>query len=129
MGEKYISQETVPQLQNRQAAESYEQIMWWICLDSPLPREERVTESKMSFHLVKVASLQSDFLARFFFLSYELSYEKCFENFPDIFEPLFCGSEKILQNSCQICHQMSLRKIKKKSPTSFCRSAAAERTS
>ena len=30
-----------------------------------------------------------------FFLSHEFSYEKCSEIFPENFEPLFCGSEKI----------------------------------
>ena len=30
-----------------------------------------------------------------FFSSREFSYEKCSEIFPEIFEPLFCGSEKI----------------------------------
>ena len=29
------------------------------------------------------------------FSSHEFSYEKCSEIFPEIFEPLFCGSEKI----------------------------------
>ena len=32
--------------------------------------------------------------ARKTFLSYELSYEKCSEIFPEFFGPLFCGSEK-----------------------------------
>ena len=50
------------------------------------------------------------------FLSYDLSYEECSEIFPEYFEPLVCGSEKIPQNSRQISHQISLRKIKK-SPT------------
>ena len=35
-------------------------------------------------------------------LSYEFSYEKCSKIFPENFEPLFCGSEKILLNSHQI---------------------------
>ena len=53
-----------------------------------------------------------------FLSSHEFSYEKCSEIFPEIFEALFCGSEKIPRkfppnfplNSLQI----SLRKIKKK---------------
>ena len=45
-------------------------------------------------------------LARNIFLSYEFSHEKCSENFPEIFEPLFCGSEKS-------------RKIPAKIPTKF----------
>ena len=75
------------------------------------------------FLLVKVARLQSELCTKDFFLSYEFSYEKCPDIFPEIFEPSFCGSEKILQNSRQISHQISLRKIIKNSPTSFCRSA------
>ena len=54
--------------------------------------------------------------ARKIFLSHEFSYEKCSEIFPEIFEPLFCGSEKSPENSLQISHkffQISLRKIKK----------------
>ena len=74
-----------------------------------------------------VACLQNEFCTKDFFLaSYEFSYEKCSEIFPEIFEPLFCGSEKIRENSLQISHsiiQISLRKIQKNSPTSFCRSA------
>ena len=30
-----------------------------------------------------------------FFSSHEFSYEKCSEIFPEFFEPLFCGSERI----------------------------------
>ena len=37
-----------------------------------------------------------------FFWSCEFSYEKCSEIFPEIFEPVYCGSEKIPQNSRQI---------------------------
>ena len=76
---------------------------------------------RMSFlaYSLKVACLQSEFCTKDVFSSYEFCYEKCSEIFPEISEPLFCGSEKIPQNSLQI----SLRKIKKKSPTSFCRSA------
>ena len=44
---------------------------------------------------VKVARLQSEFCTKDFFSSHEFSYEKCSEIFPEIFEPLFCGSEKI----------------------------------
>ena len=42
---------------------------------------------------------------------------------PRNFGALFGGSEKIPQNSRQISHNISLPKILKKSPTSFCRSA------
>ena len=76
--------------------------------------------------VVKVARLQSEFCTKDFFSGYEISYEKCSEIFPESSEPLFCGSEKIPENSLQISHQIfqnSLRTIKKKSLTSFCRSA------
>ena len=43
----------------------------------------------------KVARLQSEFCTKDLFSSHEFSYEKCSEIFPEIFEPLFCGSEKI----------------------------------
>ena len=36
-----------------------------------------------------------NFARKIFFSSHEFSYEKCSEIFPEIFEPLFCGSEKI----------------------------------
>ena len=45
--------------------------------------------------LVKVARLQREFCTKDFFSSHEFSYEKCSEIFPEMFEPLFCGSEKI----------------------------------
>ena len=47
--------------------------------------------------------------ARKIFSSYEISHERCSQSFPEMFEPLVCGSEKIPQNSRQI----SLQKIKK----------------
>ena len=53
-----------------------------------------------------------------FHLSYEVSYEKCSE-FSRSFTPLFCGSEKICQNS----RQTSLQQIKTNSLTRFCRRA------
>ena len=64
--------------------------------------------------------------ARKIFFELRIFLRKMPEISPEIFEPLFCGSEKIPQNSRQISHQISqisLRKIKKNSPTSFCRSA------
>ena len=78
-------------------------------------------------NIVNVARVQSELCTKdLFFVSYEFSYEKYSEIFPEMFEPSFCASEKIPQNSRQISHQISLRKIKKKSPTSFCRSAGRE---
>ena len=50
---------------------------------------------------IKVARLQSEFCTIFVF-ELRVSYEKRSEMFPEIFEPLFCGWEKILQNSRQI---------------------------
>ena len=58
-----------------------------------------------------------NFARKIFFLSYEFSYEKCPEIFPENFEPLFCGSEKNPAKFPPISHQISqisLRKIKKK---------------
>ena len=43
-----------------------------------------------------------------FFSRHEFSHEKCSEIFPDFFKPLFCGFEKIPQNSHQISRQISL---------------------
>ena len=57
---------------------------------------------------------------RCFFLSYEISHEKCSEIFPKMFEPFFCGSEKIPENFRQISRKITLQKIKEISPTSFC---------
>ena len=54
-------------------------------------------------------------------LSYEFSSE-CSEIVRNFFEPLFRGSGKIPQNSCQISHRIFLQKSKT-SPTSLCRSA------
>ena len=44
--------------------------------------------------IVKVARLQSEFWRQIFFPSYEFSFEKFSEIFPEIVVPLFCGSEK-----------------------------------
>ena len=60
------------------------------------------------------ARVQSEFCMNFFLLSYEFSHEKCSEIFCEILEPLFCGSEKIPQDSRQISHQIFLRNQKKK---------------
>ena len=64
--------------------------------------------------------------ARKIFFEPRISYEKCSEIFPEFFEPLFCGSEKIpwkFPPNFPLNFPNSLRKIKKNSPTSFCRSA------
>ena len=93
-------------------------------MDIVFPAER--THFFRAFIKFKVARLQSEFRTKDFLLSYEFSYEKCPEISPDFFEPLFCGSEKIPLNSRQNSHQISqisLRKINKISPTSFCRSA------
>ena len=41
-----------------------------------------------------MARLQIELCTKDYLLSYEFSIEKCSEFFPDIFEPLFCGSQK-----------------------------------
>ena len=56
---------------------------------------QKRTNGDKTGHFVKVARLQSEFCTKDFFSSHEFSYEKCSEIFPEIFEPLFCGSEKI----------------------------------
>ena len=43
---------------------------------------------------VKVALLQNEFGAKDCFLSYDFSYEKCSEIFPEKFSAFFSGSEK-----------------------------------
>ena len=50
--------------------------------------------SKIVQKSVKAVRLQSEFCTKDLCSSYEFSYEKCSEIFPEIFEPLFCGSEK-----------------------------------
>ena len=56
------------------------------------------------------------------FLSrHEFSHEKASENFPDIFEPLFCGSEKSRQIHAKFPANVP-PKYQKNSPTSICRS-------
>ena len=42
-----------------------------------------------------MARLQSEFCTKDFCSSHEFSDEKCSEIVPEMFEPLFCGSEKI----------------------------------
>ena len=71
----------------------------------------------------KVARLQSEFCTKDFLLSYEFSYEKCSESSPEIFEPLFRKNPAKFLPNFPPNFQISLRKIKKKSPASFCRSA------
>ena len=73
--------------------------------------------------IIRVARLQNEVCTKDFFRATGISHEKCSEVFPENFEPLFSGSEKIPQNSRQTSRQISLPKIKKNSPTSFCRSA------
>ena len=63
---------------------------------------------------LKVVHLQSEFCPKYVF-ELRISYEKCsmLRNCPRIFELYFVGPKKIPQNSRQISHQISLRKIKK----------------
>ena len=55
--------------------------------------------NRLRWHVCRV-----NFARKIFFELYEFSYERCSEIFPEIFEPLFCGSEKILENSLRISH-------------------------
>ena len=57
---------------------------------------------------LKVARLQSEVWHQLFLVDLRISYEKCSENFPEMFELLFCGSKKIPQNSRQISRRISL---------------------
>ena len=91
-------------------------LMWGYPVKHRLTKMLKTRLRKRSGQFFKVARLQSEFCTKDFFLSYEFSYENCPEISPGNFEPLFCGSEKILQNSRQNSHQIaqiSLRKIKK----------------
>ena len=78
---------------------------------------ERVPKTKKVIELLLPTSFCGTLI-----LSYKFSYAKCSE-ISRFFEPLFCGSEKVPQNSRQNPRQIFLRKIKQISRTSFCRSA------
>ena len=71
---------------------------------------------------VTVARLQNEVGTKYF-SRHKYSDEKCSEISHKAFEPLFCGSEKVPQNSPQISCQISLPKIREYSLTSFCRRA------
>ena len=43
--------------------------------------------------------LQNEVCTKYVFLRYESSHEECSENFSEIFDPVFCGSEKNPQNA------------------------------
>ena len=58
--------------------------------------------------ILKLARLQSEFCTKDF-LELRIFLRRCSEVFPENFEPFFCGSEKISQNSRQVSHQISLR--------------------
>ena len=57
--------------------------------------------------MIRVAHLQSEFCTKDFFFRPRIFLRKMLRNFPEIFEPLFCGSEK------------NPRKIPSKFPTTF----------
>ena len=80
----------------------------------------RMTSLLLGWHVCRTKLARKIFCPR-----HEFSHEKCSEIFPEVFEPLFCGSKKIPHNSRQISHKISLPKIKKNSPTSFCRGSHA----
>ena len=57
----------------------------------------------------------------------KISHEKCSENFPEVFEHLFCGPGKVQLNSRQTSSKISIPPPPKNSPTSFCRSAGRKK--
>ena len=57
--------------------------------------------SVTAYKIVRVAHLQSEVCTKYFFQARIFSREML-RNFPENFEPLFCGSEKIPQNSRQV---------------------------
>ena len=59
-----------------------------------------------------VALLQSEFWCANNFGGYDFSHENA-PKFPEFFEALFCGSDKVPQKSRQISHKISLRQIQK----------------
>ena len=76
--------------------------------------------------IFRVARLQSEFCTKEFFRATNLLTKNAPKFSPKILSLCSVGQEKIPENSLQISHQffqISLRKIKKSSPTSFCRSA------
>ena len=74
-------------------------------------------------HFIRVARLQNEVGTKYF-SRHNIFSRKMLPFFPEIVEPLFCGSEKIPQNSRQkIPQNFPPKKSPKKSPTSFCRSA------
>ena len=82
----------------------------------------RARQSLLRWHVCRVN------FARKIFSSHEFSYEKCSEIFPENFEPLFCGSEKIPGKfppnfPLNSPNFPAKNQKKKNSQTSFCRSA------
>ena len=75
---------------------------------------------------LKVARLQSEFCTKDFFRATNFRTKNAPKFSPKFLSLCSVGQKKSTENSLQISHknfQISLRKIKKKSPTSFCRSA------
>ena len=90
---------------------------------SSLRKSKGVQEKGLRWHVCRVN------LARKIFFELRISYEKCSEIFPEMFEPLFCG----LENPTKFPANFPLNfpnlpaKNQKNSPTSFCRSAGRRR--
>ena len=79
---------------------------------------------------VKVARLQSEFCTKDFFRATNFRTKNAPKFSPNFSSLCSVGQKKSPENSLQISHkifQISLRKIKKKSPTSFCRSAGRKK--
>ena len=68
-----------------------------------------------------MARLQNEVCTKDFFEP-QICHKKCSEIFPETFEPL-CSGSKTIPQSRQIILQISLPKMKKILPTSFCRRA------
>ena len=83
---------------------------------------------KVPWQCLKVARLQSEFCTKDFFRATNFLTKNAMlsENFPEMFDPLFCGSEKIpgkFPPNFPLNFRNFPAKNQKKSPTSFCRSA------
>ena len=98
--------------------------------NSPLTQgyDSQTTMRKSLFlqEFLKVARLQSEFCTKDFFRATNFLTKNAPKISPKFLSLCSVGQKKSPENSLQISHkifQISLRKIQKNSPTSFCRSA------
>ena len=83
-------------------------------------REGDVTKQKSA----RVARLQNEVGTKAFFFEARIcSHEKCSEIFPKFFEPSFVDQKKSRKIPAKFPAKFPKQKIKKDSPTSFCRRA------